>query len=88
VWFEDGRLLALGARAQRFQHLWTTNEKHGSFYLLSKVYRSMEAVDPAVAEMARKDYEAARNKEHLEKTMSKEAAAAKEAGGKQGKIKE
>lgn len=84
-------MLALGTGAQRFQHLWTTNEKHGSFYLLSKVYRSMEAVDPAVAEMARKDYEAARNKEHLEKTMGKaaaEEAAAKKAGGKQGKINE
>jgi len=77
--------------AQRFQHLWNTNEKHGSFYLLSKVYRSMEAVDPAVAEMARQDYEAARTREHVENTMGKEAAAAaaaKKAGGKQGKIKE
>ena len=77
--------------AQRFQHLWNTNEKHGSFYLLSKVYRSMEAVDPAVAEMARQDYEAARTREHVENPMGKDAAAAaaaKKAGGKQGKIKE
>jgi len=49
---------------QKFQHLWTVNEKNGSFYILSKVYRAMETVDPNVAEMAKADYVAKKTAEH------------------------
>mmetsp|Transcript_16091 Transcript_16091/g.22219 ORF Transcript_16091/g.22219 Transcript_16091/m.22219 type:complete len:138 (+) Transcript_16091:180-593(+) len=52
---------------QRFRHLWEVNEKHGSFYILSKVYRAMEAIEPEVAEMARADYVQSRIREHQEK---------------------
>ncbi len=30
---------------QRYKHLFDVNEKHGSFYLQSKVYRAWEALD-------------------------------------------
>jgi hypothetical protein len=32
-------------RVQRYKHLFDVNEKHGSFYLQSKVYRAWEALD-------------------------------------------
>lgn len=52
---------------KRFQHLWEVNDKHGSFYIMSKVYRAMEAIDPQVADMAQKDFEARKTQEHLDK---------------------
>ncbi|KAK3277830.1 hypothetical protein CYMTET_14188, partial [Cymbomonas tetramitiformis] len=36
---------------KKFQTLYEANEKHGSFYLQSKVFRAMETLDPDVAEM-------------------------------------
>jgi len=32
-------------KQQRYKHLFDVNEKHGSFYLQSKVYRAWEALD-------------------------------------------
>jgi import inner membrane translocase subunit TIM16 len=32
-------------KKQRYKHLFDVNEKHGSFYLQSKVYRAWEALD-------------------------------------------
>jgi hypothetical protein len=30
---------------QRYKHLFDVNEKHGSFYLVSKVYRAKECLE-------------------------------------------
>ncbi len=34
---------------QRFKHLFDVNEKHGSFYLQSKVYRAKERLEQVCA---------------------------------------
>uniref|UniRef100_A0A7S0RYH7 Mitochondrial import inner membrane translocase subunit TIM16 n=1 Tax=Pyramimonas obovata TaxID=1411642 RepID=A0A7S0RYH7_9CHLO len=52
---------------QKFQHLWNVNEQHGSFYILSKVYRAMETIEPEIAENARLDYVAKKTAEHQAK---------------------
>lgn len=40
---------------QRFKHLFDVNEKHGSFYLQSKVYRAKEALEEEYKEEGRWD---------------------------------
>mmetsp|Transcript_19107 Transcript_19107/g.36546 ORF Transcript_19107/g.36546 Transcript_19107/m.36546 type:complete len:143 (-) Transcript_19107:441-869(-) len=57
---------------KKFKHLWDVNDKHGSFYILSKVYRAMEAIDPQVAELARLDYVATKQREHEAKMNGSE----------------
>jgi len=43
---------------QKFQRMYDQNEKHGSFYLQSKIYRSMEAIDPDIASKVQEAREA------------------------------
>lgn len=33
---------------QRYAHMFEVNEKHGSFYLQSKVYRAKERIDAEI----------------------------------------
>ena len=41
----DSTLPVAPPNLQRYKHLFDVNEKHGSFYLQSKVYRAWEALD-------------------------------------------
>ena len=59
---------------QRYQHMYSVNEKHGSFYLQSKVFRAKERIEGELPEAARAAMRQA--EEAHAKAKATEAAAA------------
>ncbi len=63
---------------QRFKHLFEVNEKHGSFYLVSKVVRAKEALEVEYEADGRKTPEAEDPAKAQQQLQGKEAEQKKQ----------
>jgi import inner membrane translocase subunit TIM16 len=72
--------LFVSATLQRYKHMFEVNQKYGSFYLQSKVYRAWEALDQEYTQEGKKSPE---DEAAVQRLLHQDAADAKQDGEQQ-----
>jgi import inner membrane translocase subunit TIM16 len=72
--------LFVAAALQRYKHMFEVNQKYGSFYLQSKVYRAWEALDQEYTQEGKKSPE---DEAAVQRLLHQDPADAKQDGEQQ-----